>query len=122
MLKALMEAYPENWNSSPKTPPDPEAPQAIADVKDPLRIRPMLPSEILLQSLAQACPDPAECLGQAIADVKDPLRIRPMLPFEILLQALPQACPDHAECLEPKARGISLHTQARTHTRGMNRS
>lgn len=85
LLKALMEAYPENWNSSPKTPPDPEAPQAIADVKDPLRIR-------------------------------------PMLPFEILLQALPQACPDHAECLEPKARGISLHTQARTHTRGMNRS
>ena len=38
LLKVLMEAYPENWNSSPKTPPDPEALQAIADVKSSIEM------------------------------------------------------------------------------------
>ena len=38
LLKALMEAYPENWDSSPKTPPDPEAHRAIADVKSSMKM------------------------------------------------------------------------------------
>ena len=38
LLKALKEAYPENWNSVPKTPPDPEAHRAIADVKSSMKM------------------------------------------------------------------------------------